>query len=471
MSMMNRWKRQCAVLLMSAACGITVAAQTFTTLHSFNGADGANPYAGLVQAGDGNLYGTTTDGGAYGSGNVFRITPSGKLKSIYEFCAQANCPDGQFPVSGLVMGGDGDLYGTTQNGGMYNWGTVFKVSPLGGLTTLHSFNVIDGISPYGTLLLASDGNFYGTTNEAGACKGGGGCGTVFVIGPGGKFKTLYNFCMQTGCPDGEFPVGGLVEGSDGNIYGTTNAGGNLICPGGGCGTIYRITPGGKLTTLHSFNNADGAYPAPSLVERVKGVFFGTTAGGGTNGDGTVFAITARGALTTLHSFNGTDGFSPFVLTAGSDGNLYGTTLGGGANQAGTVFQFTPAGALTTLHSFRANFYYYFGGLTQGTNGVFFGTTYFGGFADDGTIYSLSVGLKPLVKVQPGTGKVGATVSILGRDLSTATGVTFHGIPAIFQIVSNTLITATVPAGATSGRVAVMGSNHNLLSNVPFLVTP
>ena len=470
MSRITGWKWQCAVLIVCAASGITLSAQTFTTVHSFTGAEGANPYAGLVQGADGNLYGTTTDGGANGSGNVFRVTTSGNVTSLYDFCQQANCADGQFPVAPLVMGPDGQFYGSTQNGGANNWGTIFKITSGGVLTTLHSFNVIDGVSPYGPLLLASNGNFYGTTNEAGGCTSGG-CGTIFTISSSGKFKTLYNFCSQTNCSDGEFPVGGLIEASDGNLYGTTNAGGSSVCAGGGCGTVYRITLGGTFTTLHRFNNADGAYPAPALVEVRKGLFYGTTAGGGANRDGTVFTMTANGAVTTLYSFHGTDGFSPFVLIAGSDGNLYGTTLGGGTASAGTIFKITPAGSLTTVYSFAPAFYYYFGGLTQTTNGSFFGTTYFGGSADDGTIYSLSGGLEPFVKVQPAAAKVGASVSIVGNHLSQASGVMFNGTPANFQIVSDTLIRVTVPAGATSGRVTVMGGNNSLRSNVPFIVAP
>jgi uncharacterized repeat protein (TIGR03803 family) len=470
MSRIAGWKKRCAVMVVCAASGITLAAQTFTTVHSFTGAEGANPYAGLVQGADGNLYGTTTDGGAYGSGNVFRMTAAGTVTSLYDFCPQPNCTDGQFPVAPLAMGPDGEFYGSTQNGGANNWGTIFKITSGGVLITLHSFNVIDGVSPYGSLLLASNGKFYGTTNEAGGCTSGG-CGTIFTISSSGKFKTLYNFCSQTNCSDGEFPVGGLVEGSDGNLYGTTNAGGSSACAGGGCGTIYRITLTGNLTTLHRFNNADGAYPAPALVEVRKGLFYGTTAGGGAGGNGTVFTITANGALTTLYTFHGSDGFSPFVLIAGSDGNLYGTTLGGGTLSAGTIFKITPGGALSTVYSFAPAFYYYFGGLTQATNGAFFGTTYFGGTADDGTIYSLSGGLKPFVKVQPAAAKAGATVSILGNNLSQATGVMFNGNAANFQIISDTLIRAAVPAGASSGRVTVMAGNNSLRSNVPFIVAP
>lgn len=460
-----------AVLLVCAVSVLPVAAQTFTTVYSFTGPDGANPYAGLVQGADGNLYGTTIDGGAYGSGNVIQINAAGEERSIYDFCAQTNCSDGQYPSGTLVMGPDGEFYGTTQNGGLYNYGSIFKVSSSGALVTLHSFDISDGVSPYGSLLLASDGNFYGTANEAGICSGGGGCGTIFVITPTGRFKTLHNFCMQTGCPDGEFPVGGLIEGSDGNLYGTTNAGGDSTCPGGGCGTIYKITFSGAFTSLHRFHNTDGAYPTPALVELTKGVFLGTTAGGGGNGEGTVYSVTASGVLTTLHRFSATNSYIPFVLVAGSDGNAYGTTLGGGSNGGGTIYKVTPDGTLTTEYSFAQHFYYYFGAMMQGTSGNFYGTTYFGGTDDDGTVYSLSVGLQPFVKVQPSVGSGGAMVSILGNYLNQATSVTFNGTPATFQIVSDTLITAIVPAGASSGKVSVTGPGYSLRSNVPFWVTP
>jgi len=474
MTKLAGWKKPCAVLLLCAATGITVSAQTFTTLHSFTGTDGANPYAGMTQGTDGNLYGTTIDGGANSSGNVIKITPSGTLVSLYDFCSRSNCTDGQYPVSTLVLGNDGDFYGTTQNGGIYNplYGTIFKVSASGTLTTLHSFNAIDGVSPYGSLLLASNGNFYGTATGGGTCTLVGGCGTLFMITPGGAFTTLHTFCLQIGCPDGQLPGGALIEASDGNIYGTTHGGGNFTyCPQSGCGTVFQLTLGGTLTTLHTFSKRDGDYPAPGVVEGSKGVLYGSTAGGGISDLGTVFSMTSGGTVTTLYAFNGTDGIGPSSLTAGSDGNFYGTTIGGGTASQGTVFQITAAGALTTLYSFSGTFFYYFGGLMQGTNGSFYGTTYFGGTNDDGSIYSLSKGLKPFVSLQPGSGQPGATVKILGNNLTSATSVTFHGTPATFQVVSKNLITATVPAGATSGRVEVMSSSHSLLSNVPFVVAP
>jgi uncharacterized repeat protein (TIGR03803 family) len=468
-------KQMCAVFLLCAANAIVAPAQTFTTLHSFTGTDGANPYAGLAQGTDGNFYGTTIDGGTSSSGNVIKVTPGGTVTTLYNFCSQSNCTDGQYPVSTLVLGNDGNFYGTTQNGGIYNllYGTIFKITPSGTLTTLHSFDASDGVSPYGSLLLASDGNFYGTATEGGACVfATGGCGTIFSITPNGIFTTLYNFCLQNACPDGQYPGGGLIEGSDGNIYGTTRGGGSYAsCSVSGCGTVFKITTSGVLTTMHVFNKTDGDFPNARLVEGPKGVFYGTTAGGGATDNGTVFTITSSGTLTTIHSFDDTDGGSPYVLTPGSDGSFYGGTLGGGANNNGTIFKITPGGTLTTLHNFTGMSNYFLGQLTQGTNGTFYGTTYFGGSASDGSIYTLSTGLKSFVSVQPGTGKVGASVRILGTNLSAATGVSFNGTSAAFHTVSKTLITATVPSGATSGRVQVMGSNHTLLSNVPFLVTP
>jgi uncharacterized repeat protein (TIGR03803 family) len=155
MAKLDGWKWVYAVFMLCAATAIALPAQTFTTLHSFTGTDGANPYAGLVQGTDGNFYGTTIDGGANAGGNVIKITPGGAVTSLYNFCSQSNCTDGQYPVSTLILGNDGDFYGTTQNGGIYNplYGTIYKITSSGVLTTLHCFNAVDGVSPYGSLLL------------------------------------------------------------------------------------------------------------------------------------------------------------------------------------------------------------------------------------------------------------------------------------------------------------------------------
>jgi uncharacterized repeat protein (TIGR03803 family) len=320
---------------------------TMTILYSFcsqpNCADG-----GLVQATDGNFYGTTAGGGASsncpgpyvsGCGTVFKITPSGTLTTVSSF----NYTDGSSPWAGLVQATDGSFYGTTQWGGAYGVGTVFKVTPGGTLTTLHAFNGYDGDSPLGGLVQATDGNFYGTTEGGGA----NGSGTVFRITPSGTPTTLYSFCSQTSCADGSGPYAGLVQASDGNFYGTTGTGGAF----GNYGTIFKITPSGTLTTLYSFcaqnGCADGEYPGAELVQATDGNLYGTTQSGGTSqncdsyGCGTVFKITPSGTLTTLHSFNYADGGYPYAgLVQARDGNFYGTTFKGGADGYGTIFRLT-----------------------------------------------------------------------------------------------------------------------------------
>jgi uncharacterized repeat protein (TIGR03803 family) len=502
----NWGKRACALFLLCATTAIVLpgqtspSAQTFTTLHSFDYTDGNAPNAGLVQATNGNLYGTTSAGGAnscvfsgtnYGCGTVFKITPSGTLTTLYNFCSQSGCTDGSSPNAGLVQATNGDLYGTTYSGGandsypcLQGCGTVFKITPSGAVTTLYSFcsqsGCADGYGPLAALVQATDGNLYGTTQyggASGACTEFG-CGTVFKITPSGTLKTLHSFDGT----DGYNPVAGLVQATDGDLYGTTGGGGP------GSGTVFKITPSGKLTTLLSFNGTDGAYASAALVQATDGNFYGTTAGGGSGGAslcdysegcGTVFRITPSGRLTTLHSFDYTDGANPFAaLVQATDGNFYGTTQYGGASGActefgcGTVFKITPSGTLKTLHSFDStDGAFPFAGLVQDTNGKFYGTTGGGGANGDGTVFSVSVGLGPFVETQTTSGKVGAAVKILGTNLTGATGVTFNGKPAIFKVVLSSLITATVPDGATTGKVKVTTPHGTLSSNVPFRVTP
>jgi len=409
------------ILGLAVAAMPSAKAQKLTTLHSFHSTDGAGPSAGLVQGGDGNYYGATAFNGANNGGTVFKITPSGALSTLYNFCSQggSNCTDGSMPFAGLVQGSDGNLYGTTAHGGANNAGTVFKITPGGVLTTLYSFcsqsGCTDGENPSAGLVQASDGNFYGTTAIGGA---NGNYGTVFKITPGGALTTLYSFCPQgSPCPDGSIPEAALVQGSDGNFYGTTK---DLGAHGGG--TVFKITSGGALNTLYSFCSqggsscTDGENPYAGLVQGSDGNFYGTTAFGGANNGypsfgGTVFKITPGGTLSTLYSFCAqtgcTDGSLPFaVLVQGSDGNFYGTTFNGGANgNYGTVFKITPGGALTTLYAFCSVYLCEDGenpwaGLVQGTDGNFYGTTYEGGASSPnyGTVFKLS--LVPVASVSP-----------------------------------------------------------------------
>ena len=403
-----------------------------------NCTDGGAPLAGLVQATNGDFYGTAGGGGAYGGGTVFKITPGGALTTLYSFCSQSGCTDGNYPEAGLVQATNGDFYGTTAGGG------------------------------------------------ANACQYNDGCGTIFKMTPGGTLTTLYSFCAQTGCPDGEYP-NGLVQATNGDFYGTTCCGGAH----GYYGTIFKITPGGTLTTLHSFcaqtGCPDGRIPySGALIQASNGDLYGTASEGGAADQGTVFKITPGGTFTTLYSFCSqsgcTDGAEPFAgLVQATNGDLYGTTTNGGAYSpalnAGTIFKITPGGTLTTLYSFCAQSACTDGefpeaALVQDTNGEFYGTTVNGGGANNyGTLFSLSVRLGPFVETQTTVGKVGAAVKILGTDLTGATSVSFNGTAAAFTVDSPSLITTTVPSGATTGKVEVVTPSGTLSTHVPYRVRP
>lgn len=448
-----------ALALLLATTGAS--AQTFTTLVSFDGMHGQAPYAGLVQATDGNLYGTTYYGGTGGFGSLFKITPAGALTSLHSF----DLTDGAGIYAGLVQATNGSLYGTAQQGGANEVGTVFKITLNNTLTTLHSFDSTDGYYPYAALVQASNGSLYGTTYRGGANNDG----TVFKITPSGTLTSLHSFDNT----DGDQPEAGLIQATNGNLYGMTAAGGN----GSQDGTVFKITPGGTLTSLHSFVGTDGSLPAAGLVQATDGNFYGTTSAHGANGFGTVFKITPSGTLTTLHDFDATDGAHPAAgLIQATDGNLYGTTDAGGAHGGGTIFNITLGGKLTTLYSFCSQSNCPDGsdpvaGLVQDTNGIFYGTTLGGGASSFGTVFSLSVGLGPFVETQTASGAVGAAVKILGTKLTGATSVKFNGTAAVFKVVSKSLITTTVPTGATTGFVTVTTPKGTLKSNRKFRVTP
>src|SRR5258708_2292758 len=258
---------------------ITVSAQTLTTLHSFNGGDGRSPEAALVQGSDGNFYGTTVVGGTHVKGTVFKINATGNLTTLHSFSGSPS--EGANPIAALVQGSDSNFYGTTASGGEHFQGTVFRITPAGGITVLHSFSgsPSEGGVPFAGLVQGSDGNFYGTTALGGAHVKG----TVFKIDATGSLTTLHSF---SGSPhDGANPVAGLVQGSDGNFYGTTAFGGAHVK-----GTIFNIDATGSLTTLHSFTGSPpaAAVPFAGLVQASDGNFYTTTALGGAHGEGTVF---------------------------------------------------------------------------------------------------------------------------------------------------------------------------------------
>lgn len=461
------WKILIAILL--SVPTLTVCwAQSFKTLIIFDGTNGATPVdTPLVQGTDGNLYGTTLGGGSQGSGTVFKITPAGKLTTLYSFCSLSNCADGSGPYGGLVLGRDGNFYGTTFTGGSNGIsGTVFRIKPDGTLTTLHNFNGADGAGPAAPMILAADGNFYGITQNGGTNN----AGTIFKITPTGAFKTLHSIVSG----DGFFLTGPLVQGADGNFYGTTESGG-----ANGFGSIFKVTPSGSFSTFHSFNSTDGSAPACGLVLASDRKLYGTTYEGGSdmsdcpNGCGTVFKITMNGMLTTLHNFSFTEGADPIAgLVQATDGNFYGTTYGGGSGVGwGTVFKMTPSGAVTTLHSFvGTDGAQPYGPVAQATTGNLYGTATNGtAGASQGTLFRVTTGLGRFVGFVSNTGKVGQSVGILGQGFTGTSGVSFNGTSATFAVRSGTFIIATVPTGATSGSVQVATPNGTLTSNVPFRV--
>ncbi len=339
-----------------------------TSLHQFNGImDGAFPCASLMQGNDGYLYGATVGGGGYYCGTIFKtLLTGGGISIVYAF---TNSPGGAEPYGGLVQGSDGNFYGTTLEGGNDGYGTIFRLRPNSNSATfLYSFEGgNDGAFPYAGMVQGSDGNFYGTSFEAGENS----YGSVFKMTTNGAVTGLYGF---SGGSDGGYPYAGVIEGTNGNFYGTTYYGGN------GYGTVFSLATNGALTTLASFDYSDGAYPYGGVVQGTDGNFYGTTYYGGANGQGAVFRVTPKGALTNLFSFGSTNGSNPAAsLVQGTDGNFYGTTSTGGIGGQGTAFRITTNGQLTTL--------LWFDGLNgadpeaamiQGSDGNFYGTTAQGG---------------------------------------------------------------------------------------------
>jgi uncharacterized repeat protein (TIGR03803 family) len=401
---------------------IAASGQTFTLLTSFDGSDASTP-VGIVQGTDGNFYGTTTGGGANGNGTIFEMTPAGTLTTLHSF---NNGNEGSVAPNGLIQGTDGKFYGTTYGGGT---GTNC------------------------TLIL--------------------GCGTVFSIVPEGSLTTLYNFCSQASCADGFAPAAALIQGSDGNFYGTTSGiAQGSSCPGN-CGTVFKITPAGVLTTLYTFDGTAGYGPNTALVQGTDGNFYGTTAFGGNRNCGsppscgTIFKITPTGTLTTLYRFcsqtNCPDGFDPNALVQGTDGSFYGTTaLGGNPSfylfeSYGTVFKITPSGALTTLHLFDAidgqgpNF------ILQASDGNFYGTTSGGGegCGAGGTIFKMTPQgtLITLFSFAYTTGCGGGS-GVWGNgqspsDLLQATSGAFYGTAAQGGINFGTVFSLLIGVGGTT----------------------
>lgn len=510
--------------LLMAGWGLILTAPThaqLTQLYAFqynanttsNYPDGETPMAELIQGADGNYYTTTFMGGSgacadgiqglvQGCGAVVKITPAGVLSVLYSFPFDAGnntTPNGLFPVAGLLQGPDGNFYGVASGGGssgtdfcqpiqgVFGCGTIFRLTPSGQFTLLYSFCggngcgllATDGADPRGRLALGPDGNLYGTTQQGGYYNGVYNSGTIFRISLSGAYQIMHIFSGNSGTGDGAGPAGGLTLGSDGSFYGTTQAGGTS-----GNGTVFKMDLAGNVTILYSFLSDDpnGNDPFGSLIQASDGNFYGTCDLGGTNGAGTVFRISTSGHLTKVYDFaTGSVGSHPQAgVIQASDGNLYGTASYGGGDLGGTIYQVTLGGVATLAASFGgASGYGPVGALVQGSDGNLYVTAPNGGgnnsngVPDQGTIDVFTAGLplpKPgILGFVPASGSAGTKVTIGLGPYIGATAVKFNGTPGTFKVTGSEFITATVPAGATTGPISITTPGGMVTSKQKFIV--
>jgi uncharacterized repeat protein (TIGR03803 family) len=455
---------------------VPASAQTFHVLYDALRGTGTNTQDfKFTQAQDGILYVTANEGGSvnasclFGCGQILAMTPGGIVTQIHAFDYVA---EGAFPRGGLTLGTDGRLYGVLSASGNGTFGSVFKITTAGALTILHSFSDTgDGSTPSFPPIQATDGNFYGTVGSSGSS----GNGVLYKLTPGGKFTVLHTFNRNVDGDGGQ----ALVQGTDGKLY-------TVAAEGSGCwGTVLQFTTTGTMKVLHNFacDQSEGISPISPLVQAADGSLYGACNQGGTQSSGTIWKISPGGSFKLIYSVNGTtDGQYPGnALSFGTDGKLYGSTeyqgVNGGAGTGGTIFQITTAGVYTVLYSFT-------GGnapsgsfpntiLSQGTGGVFYGITAYGGGADsDGTFYDLNNSLAPFVSLQTASGKEGAQIGILGQGFSNSSVVKFGGTTAAPIVATGTtFIAATVPAGALTGTVTVTTGSTTLASSKTFKVLP
>jgi uncharacterized repeat protein (TIGR03803 family) len=458
-----------ALLAMQLVIAVSSPAQTVTPVYSFTGNNSSgNPAFGtLAQGRNGKLYGTT-----YGpnevDGSIFAMTSSGIETQTYTFGS-----DGTNPAGGLTLGSDGNFYGTTVYGGSTDSGVLFKLSPTGVYTVLHEFQGgSDGANPDSAPIQASDSNFYGTTvgtfdsNYA---------STIYRYEMNGTFTTIHNLSFS----EGGAVVAPLLQGSDGNLYGTASWAGNADL----CGTLFKLSTSGEMLWTYVFpcgfsGNVNGYTPYGALIQASDGNYYGTTLAGGWGGDnqgccGVIFKLTQNGHVSVLFAPDPIEGgYLEAGLTQGTDGNLYGTASYGGDNKdaGGTLFQMSLSGTYKVLYDFGAAGARPLAAPVQDTNGTFYGTTWEGGRYGYGTVYSLNMGLGPFVAFVRASGGVGQTAQILGQGLTGATSVTFNGVPASsFTVVNDAYMTAVVPSGATTGKVVVTTPSGPLTSNVNFRI--
>lgn len=430
----------------------------YTDLFEFdcakNGCNGGQPGL-LAQGEDGILYGSLQSGTSKsGYGTVFDYTPGGTVSTLHRFRGD----DGFSPQSGLTLGFDGAFYGTTTNGGPLRLGTVFRLSG-GRVKILHDFtDGTDGAYPWAPPVQTPDGKLYGVTFN------GTNPGTVYQLSPHDHFSIIATLPSKSQAP--------LLMATDGNFYGTSQYGGTY-----NQGTFFRLSVKGKLTIIHSFDGStEGSIPIGSLMQAADGKFYGTTSAGGSFSQGIVYQIASDGTYNVLHNFqDATEGSgSVSGLVQASDNFLYSVMPLGGAYGYGTLYRINTTGTkFKVLHTFKyGSGAYPTSTPTLYTDGTIYGLTTNGGTQENGAngvLFSLTNGLRPFVALQLWAGPVGTTVGILGQGFSTATGVKFGSAAATFNVVNDTYMTATVPAGATTAKVTVLEPSGNLATLRKFKV--
>jgi len=462
-------------------------AGAYSVIRSFDSTM-ANPYSGLTLGTDGNFYGTTYNGGAFLFGTVFQITPGGAVTVLHSF----SLSEGAGPYAPPIQGSDGNFYGTTTIGGL-GYGAVYRVTPAGGFTTLYAFDNTRGSTPVAPLIQAKDGNLYGTTKVGGTF----GFGTAFKITPVGALTVLYNFDSTHGAE----PYAPLLQGSDGNFYGTTRSGGTK----NNGGVAFKLTAAKKLTVLYNFDatgsTADGNRPYAGLIQTSDGHFWGVTSAGGTNAAGTIYEIFSNGiGYKHWYDFAAATGSLPFAtLRQHTNGWFYGEATTGGTLGHGALFSFftvyPPFISLKPTSGVVGQPVDIIGqGLSQATsvrfatnvptNASVWSDTYMSAVVPNNAITGpvkvlLTHGqlisnqkfmVTPVVLgFSPASGPVGTQVVITGNSFKGATKVMFGGKKAVISVDSYTQITATVPAGAVTGKIQVTTPGGTAISPTSFTV--